>query len=66
VDILFGLGIQNVYVLKSGLFCSVNLVTDEARTAFRNLLLECGYTEETVEALWKWYDTKHKKGVASF
>jgi len=41
-------------------------VTDEARTAFKNLLLECGYSEKVIEAIWKWYDDKHKKGVASY
>ena len=47
-------------------FDFVSLVTEDARQAFKNLLIECGYSEEAVEALWKWYDSKGKKGVASY
>jgi len=33
---------------------------------FRELILRRGYSEWTVDELWKWYDFSEKKGVASF
>jgi hypothetical protein len=36
------------------------------KVAFRKLIVKQGYSEETADELWKWYDTSEKKGVASF
>jgi len=30
------------------------------------LLEQCGYSERTVEEIWKWYDFRKRKGAASF
>jgi hypothetical protein len=35
-------------------------------TSLRSLLKRHGYSDETVEAIWKWYDFHDRKGVASF
>ncbi len=57
---------------RTFIFASVVLVRKvkcmdgKARLAFKNLLIDCGFTDEAVDALWKWYDTSEKKGVASF
>jgi hypothetical protein len=44
----------------------VKRMDEKAMLAFRNLLIDCGFTDEAVDALWKWYDASKKKGVASF
>jgi hypothetical protein len=42
------------------------MLDEKARLALKNLLMDCGYSEKAVDALWKWYDSSKKKGVASF
>ena len=42
------------------------MLEDKARLAFRNLLVAHDYTDNAIDALWKWYDSSVKKGVASF
>jgi hypothetical protein len=34
--------------------------------SFKAMLQNEGYSEGVIEELWKWYDYKEKKGVASF
>jgi hypothetical protein len=38
----------------------------ETQGTFKDTLSKCGYGEQVVAALWKWYDFAEKKGVASF
>jgi hypothetical protein len=42
------------------------MLPKEAKRTFKNLLLQLGYQEEAADALWEWYETSEKKGVASF
>ena len=42
------------------------MLPKEAKRTFKNLLLQRGYQEEVADALWIWYDSSEKKGVASF
>jgi hypothetical protein len=42
------------------------MLPKEAKRTFKNLLLQRGYQEEVADALWEWYDSSEKKGVASF
>jgi len=34
--------------------------------SFKAKLQKAGYSEKMIEEIWKWYDYKEKKGVASF
>jgi hypothetical protein len=34
--------------------------------SLRSLLKRNGYSESTVDEIWKWYDFSERKGVASF
>ena len=34
--------------------------------SFKAKLQKEGYSEKVIEEIWKWYDYKDKKGVASF
>jgi hypothetical protein len=38
----------------------------KAPSSLRFLLKQQGYSEETVEEIWKWYDFHGKTGAASF
>jgi hypothetical protein len=38
----------------------------EAKRAFKNLLTQRGYQEKAADTLWEWYDSRKKKGAASF
>jgi hypothetical protein len=38
----------------------------ETELTFRRLLVNSGYSEKTMNELWKWYDPTNKKGAASF
>jgi len=38
----------------------------KAPPSLRFLLKQQGYSEETVEEIWKWYDFRKRKGAASF
>jgi hypothetical protein len=33
--------------------------------SFERMLKEHGYSDKTIQELWKWYDFSEKKGVAS-
>jgi len=35
-------------------------------SSLRSLLKQNGYSERTVDEIWKWYDFSERKGVASF
>jgi len=35
-------------------------------SSFKILLLKEGYSKKVIEELWKWYDYREKKGVASY
>jgi len=35
-------------------------------TSLRSMLKRHGYSDETVEAIWKWYNFHDRKGAASF
>lgn len=38
----------------------------KAPLSFRSMLKRNGYSERTTEEIWKWYDFRERKGVASF
>ena len=38
----------------------------KSKSSFRLALKNQGYSDDTIEELWKWYDYSEKKGVASF
>jgi hypothetical protein len=42
------------------------LLSKKAKLAFKNLLINHGYSEKVAEELWKWYNFSEKKGVTSF
>jgi hypothetical protein len=35
-------------------------------SSLKYLLKRHGYSEKTIEEIWKWYDFGEKKGIASF
>jgi len=35
-------------------------------SSLRSMLKRNGYSEKTVEAIWKWYDFDDRKGAASY
>jgi len=35
-------------------------------SSFKILLKRHGYSEKTIEEIWKWYDFSEKKGTANF
>jgi len=37
-----------------------------APSSLKMLLKQIGYSEKTVEEIWKWYNFHRKKGAASF
>jgi hypothetical protein len=38
----------------------------KAAPSLKLLLEQYGYSERTVEEIWKWYDFRKRKGAASF
>jgi hypothetical protein len=38
----------------------------KAAASLKFLLEQYGYSERTVEEIWKWYDFRKRKGAASF
>lgn len=70
--------IQVVHIYKnwitdSQLFFMFNSITVyclgvqmKSKNIFNNLLKQRGYSLNTIDKLWKWYDYSERKGVASF
>jgi hypothetical protein len=39
---------------------------DNEKARCKTILAQAGCSEQVAEEIWKWYDSKDKKGVASF